>query len=95
VGEHKNNGRQQKSRQRACFLFLKEIVYQYIVYRAARIPQIIRAPTAKPGAIRNSFLSTSNAFGRKPLLFSIVLMIHMPRIQKINTNPILSKKGIS
>lgn len=39
---------------------IKEIPYQNNVYKAAKIPHTIKAPTAKPGDILNIFLSTSN-----------------------------------
>ena len=63
-------------------------------YNAASNPHTINAPTAKPGFILNIELSTSSPFVFTPRLFSIVLMTHIPTRQRINTKPILSRKGM-
>ena len=59
------------------------------------IPITIMAPTAKDGFSLNNFLSISNAFGFMPFQFSYKLISTIPNTQIINTNPILSKNGIS
>src|SRR5688572_26348538 len=77
--------------------FNKELLnaYQKMVYNAVIIPNTSNEPAAKPGDILNIEASTSKPFGLTPLLFSILVMMLIPITQKINTNPIRSRNGIS
>ena len=66
-----------------------------MVYKAVMIPSIKTTPAKNAGFILNIDASTSNPLLFLPRLASNKLMITIPITLIKNTNPILSKNGIS